>query len=203
MFGMSLPEIIVILVVAVLVLGPDKLPEALVKFAKFFKYFKAQVNSAKSNFEQEVRIAELKADAAKLKDSITGVGENVRKKLTFEELDELKKGVSDFGNEVKNSLNFSTPTIASVAPNSAEFHNVSKPAKSALDTLNSDDLLAQTDTTEQKSENSKAENSDPAGREQNSKPENSSPENSKTENSSPENSAQKIAENSENNDKKA
>ena len=113
MFGMSLPEIIVILVIAVLVLGPDKLPEALVKFAKFFKYFKAQVSSAKSNFEQEVRIAELKADAAKLKSSVTDISSNVRKKLTFEELDELKKSASDFSAELKNSLDFSQTNTSS------------------------------------------------------------------------------------------
>lgn len=107
MFGISLPEIVVILVIAVLVLGPDKLPEALVKFAKFFKYFKTQINSAKSNFEQEVRIAELKADAAKLKSSVADINSNVRKKLTFEELDELKKSASDFSAELKNSLDFS------------------------------------------------------------------------------------------------
>lgn len=113
MFGMSLPEIIVILVIAVLVLGPDKLPEALVKFAKFFKYFKAQVSSAKSNFEQEVRIAELKADAAKLKSSVTDISSNVRKKLTFEELDELKKSASDFSTELKSSLDFSQTNTSS------------------------------------------------------------------------------------------
>ena len=116
MFGMSLPEIIVILVIAVLVLGPDKLPEALVKFAKFFKYFKAQVSSAKSNFEQEVRIAELKADAAKLKSSVTDISSNVRKKLTFEELDELKKSASDFSAELKNSLDFSQTNTSSEGP---------------------------------------------------------------------------------------
>ena len=113
MFGMSLPEIIVILVIAVLVLGPDKLPEALVKFAKFFKYFKAQVSSAKSNFEQEVRIAELKADAAKLKSSVTDISSNVRKKLTFEELDELKKSASDFSAELKSRLDFSQTNTSS------------------------------------------------------------------------------------------
>ena len=37
MFGMSLPEIIVIAVIAVLFLGPDKLPSAMVEIAKFFK----------------------------------------------------------------------------------------------------------------------------------------------------------------------
>lgn len=154
MFGMSLPEIIVILVVAVLVLGPEKLPDALVKFAKFFKYFKAQVNSAKSNFEQEVRIAELKADASKLKDSITDASSQIRKKLTFEELDELKKTASDFSNDVKNSLNFNAPKTASVAPNSPDFAN-SEP-KNVFDKLNDDDLLA--DESAPKTQNSSSEN---------------------------------------------
>lgn len=155
MFGMSLPEIIVILVVAVLVLGPDKLPEALVKFAKFFKYFKAQINSAKSNFEQEVRIAELKADAAKLKDSITGVDENVRKKLTFEELDELKKGVSDFGSELKNAVDLNAPKTANQMPGtSAQAYEKAQISKNSQ--------ANQTEQEEQNLKNSadeKAENS--------------------------------------------
>ena len=148
MFGMSLPEIIVILVIAVLVLGPDKLPEALVKFAKFFKYFKAQVSSAKSNFEQEVRIAELKADAAKLKSSVTDISSNVRKKLTFEELDELKKSASDFNAELKNSLDFSqTNSENSRIPNENSIisnENSRIPSENSqnqvLDKLNSDPL---------------------------------------------------------------
>lgn len=149
MFGMSLPEIVVILVIAVLVLGPDKLPEALVKFAKFFKYFKTQVNNAKSNFEQEVRIAELKADANKLKSSITETGSQLRKKLTFEELDELKKSTSDFTAELKNSLSFdstkSTSPEQNPAPNSTPNSAPSdeKPANLALDKLNNADLLAE------------------------------------------------------------
>lgn len=153
MFGMSLPEIVVILVIAVLVLGPDKLPEALVKFAKFFKYFKAQVSSAKSNFEQEVRIAELKADAAKLKSSVTDISSNVRKKLTFEELDELKKSASDFSAELKNSLDFSKIGENS-AGNSGEnlAGNSRIPSANsqnqALDKLNSDPLNS--DQNEQK-----------------------------------------------------
>lgn len=137
MFGMSLPEIIVILVIAVLVLGPDKLPEALVKFAKFFKYFKTQVNNAKSNFEQEVRIAELKADANKLKSSITETGSQLRKKLTFEELDELKKSTSEFTAELKNAVSLENKN----SPNSALSDE--KPANSALDKLNNADLLGE------------------------------------------------------------
>ena len=140
MFGMSLPEIIVILVIAVLVLGPDKLPEALVKFAKFFKYFKAQVSSAKSNFEQEVRIAELKADAAKLKSSVTDISSNVRKKLTFEELDELKKSASDFSQTNSDNENSRIPSENSRIPNENSRISSENSQNQVLDKLNSDPL---------------------------------------------------------------
>ena len=103
MFGMSLPEILVIAVIAVLVLGPDKLPEAMVQIAKFFKMFKKGINDAKSTFDQEVKIAELKEDAKKYKESIESATQSVRKKLTFEELDELKKGVAGVANEITNA----------------------------------------------------------------------------------------------------
>ena len=103
MFGMSLPEILVIAVIAVLVLGPDKLPEAMVQIAKFFKMFKKGINDAKSTFDQEVKIAELKEDAKKYKESIESATQSVRKKLTFEELDELKKGVAGVASEITNA----------------------------------------------------------------------------------------------------
>ena len=103
MFGMSLPEILVIAVIAVLVLGPDKLPEAMVQIAKFFKMFKKGINDAKSTFDQEVKIAELKEDAKKYKESIESATQSVRKKLTFEELDELKKGVVGVASEITNA----------------------------------------------------------------------------------------------------
>ena len=138
MFGMSFTEIIVIAVVAVIFLGPDKLPQAMVKIAKFFKYFKQTVNTAKSTFEQEVRIAELKEDAKKFKDSITDTTSSVRKKLTFEELDELKKTASDLQDDIKDSLSF----------------NASTSSKNALDSLNNasfDDECQKNQTSQDKS----------------------------------------------------
>ena len=105
MFGMSLPEIIVIAVIAVLFLGPDKLPSAMVEIAKFFKTVKKTVNDAKSSFDQEIKIQELKEDAKKYKESIAKTTETVRKKLTFEELDELKKGVNDVTSGITDGIN--------------------------------------------------------------------------------------------------
>ncbi len=63
MFGMGFTEILFIAVVAILFLGPDKLPEAMVQIAKFFKTVRSTVNEAKSSFEEEVRIKELREEA--------------------------------------------------------------------------------------------------------------------------------------------
>ena len=105
MFGISMPEITVILIIAIIVLGPEKLPKVLVELAKYFKVIKKTINDAKSSFDQELRIAELKEDAKKYKESITQASEGVRKKLTFEELDELKKGVNDVTSGITDGIN--------------------------------------------------------------------------------------------------
>lgn len=65
---MSFGEIIVILVVAILVLGPDKLPEAIVQIAKILKAVKRNIDDAKSSIEKEIRINDLKEEAKKYKD---------------------------------------------------------------------------------------------------------------------------------------
>ncbi|AQW84720.1 twin arginine translocation system, TatB family protein [Campylobacter pinnipediorum subsp. caledonicus] len=120
MFGMSLPEIIMIAVVAVIVLGPDKLPQTMVSIAKVLKNIKKSVNDAKVSFDQEIKIAELKEDAKKYKESIEKTTQNVRKKLTFEELDELKKGVTKDINTIQESIKNPTKTIKNTILNDKE-----------------------------------------------------------------------------------
>lgn len=95
MFGMGFGEILVILVVAVIVLGPEKLPKAMVEVAKIFKSVKNQVSSVKEDIEKEIRIEELKNDAQFYKQNLQEATSSVRKKLTFEELDEIKKEISE------------------------------------------------------------------------------------------------------------
>ncbi|ELU7404337.1 Sec-independent protein translocase protein TatB [Helicobacter pylori] len=92
---MSFGEIIVILVVAILVLGPDKLPEAIVQIAKILKAIKHNIDDAKSSIEKEIRIIDLKEKAKKYKDEFSSTNENIRKKLSFEEFDDLKRDILD------------------------------------------------------------------------------------------------------------
>ncbi|EAM0376682.1 Sec-independent protein translocase subunit TatB [Campylobacter jejuni] len=92
---MSFGEIIVILVAAILVLGPDKLPEAIVQIAKILKAVKRNIDDAKSSIEKEIRINDLKEEAKKYKDEFSSTNENIRKKLSFEEFDDLKRDILD------------------------------------------------------------------------------------------------------------
>ncbi|EPH07918.1 twin arginine-targeting protein translocase TatB [Campylobacter ureolyticus ACS-301-V-Sch3b] len=104
MFGISFPEILVIAIIAVLALGPQKLPKAMVEIAKYLKIIRKTINDAKQSFDQEVRIAELKEDAKKYKESIAKTKDDIKKKLTFEELEELKSGINKVKTGVTTSL---------------------------------------------------------------------------------------------------
>jgi len=108
MFGMSFAEIMIIAVIAVLFLGPDKLPKAMVEIAKFFKSFKSGINDAKSSFEQEIRLQELKEETLEYKKKLDATSDSIRKTVTFDELEDIKKStasVTDTFKDVKNSIN--------------------------------------------------------------------------------------------------
>ncbi len=107
MFGMSFAEIMIIAVIAVLFLGPDKLPSTMVQIAKFFKSFKSSINDAKSSFEQEIKIQELKEETLEYKKKLDSAATSMRKTVTFDELNEIKKsttGVTDTFKEIKESM---------------------------------------------------------------------------------------------------
>jgi sec-independent protein translocase protein TatB len=77
MFGLGFTEILMIAVVAILFLGPDKLPEAMVQVGKFIKSFKKTIDEAKSSFEEEIHIRELKEEALQYRRTIEGAGRDI------------------------------------------------------------------------------------------------------------------------------
>jgi len=62
MFGVGFSEILMIAVVAVIFLGPDKLPGAMVEIAKFIKKAKSAVTDAKESLNSELNLEELKKE---------------------------------------------------------------------------------------------------------------------------------------------
>lgn len=67
MFGLGFWEIFVILIVAIIALGPEKLPSAMVDVAKLFKKIKSGFEDAKSTLDHELKLTEMKAEADKYK----------------------------------------------------------------------------------------------------------------------------------------
>lgn len=111
---MSMGEIIIILIVAVLVLGPEKLPSTAVQIAKILKALKRQVDDAKESIEKEIRVSEIKKEADKYKNEFSEYNQNIRKKLSFEEFDELKKEIVADTNAIKDDINTIEKDLASL-----------------------------------------------------------------------------------------
>ncbi|EAH4923286.1 Sec-independent protein translocase subunit TatB, partial [Campylobacter coli] len=110
--------------VAILVLGPDKLPEAIVQIAKILKALKRNIDDAKSSIEKEIRINDLKEEAKKYKDEFSSANENIRKKLSFEEFDDLKRDILD---KTKVDLTFDSRENSTPSPNEQNPNENQKP----------------------------------------------------------------------------
>lgn len=95
MFGMGFAEMLIIGVIAILFLGPDKLPEAMVQIAKFFKSVKTTVANAKNSIEEELHIAEIKEEANSYKKQLTEASAELERMTDIEgikgEMQQLKK----------------------------------------------------------------------------------------------------------------
>jgi len=91
MFGIGFTEILLISIIAILFLGPDKLPGALVEMGKFIKSVKKTVNDAKSSLEEEMKISDLKEEALNYKKQLSDATEELKgfKNLSFDDEDDI------------------------------------------------------------------------------------------------------------------
>lgn len=79
MFGMGFTEILIIAVIAILFLGPDKLPGAMVDIAKFFRQVKNTVGSVKDSLEEEMNVSEIKKEALAYKKELLDAQDKIQK----------------------------------------------------------------------------------------------------------------------------
>lgn len=103
MLGFSLGEVILIAVVAIVVLGPDKLPGAIMQLAKFFKLLRKTLDDAKSTLDKELHIEELKREALeyrqKFEKEVQGVNSGLEANL------DIKHSIAGFTEPLKENLN--------------------------------------------------------------------------------------------------
>jgi sec-independent protein translocase protein TatB len=86
MFGMGFTEILIIAVIAVLFLGPDKLPSAMVEVAKFFRSVKKTVGTVKDSLEEEMNVADIKEEALAYKKELLSAGDNLKKATNIDSI---------------------------------------------------------------------------------------------------------------------
>lgn len=93
MFGLGFTEILLIAIVAVIALGPEKLPTTMVQIAKFINKFKSGLAEAKSTLDNELNVSQMKEEATKFKSQI----EETKASLTIE--NKLDLGLNDIFDE--------------------------------------------------------------------------------------------------------
>ena len=97
MFGLGFSEIIIIAVIAVLFLGPDKLPSALIEVAKFFKNTKNAISNVKESIEQEMNVSDIKKEALAYKQQLLEAQEKLEK---VTDTSTLNNGLRSIGDDI-------------------------------------------------------------------------------------------------------
>ncbi|QOP46259.1 Sec-independent protein translocase protein TatB [Sulfurimonas paralvinellae] len=107
MFGMGFTEILLIAVIAILFLGPDKLPSTMIEIAKFFRSVKSTIGSVKDSLEEEMNVTGIKQEALAYKEELLKASESVHKATNVH---------ANLGAEIDNILNDDEPTAEVAAP---------------------------------------------------------------------------------------
>ncbi len=96
MFGMGFTEILLVAIVAILFLGPDKLPDAMVKVAKFMKSVKKAIGDAKNSLDEELKIADLKEEAMSYKKQLDDATHELSgfKNVGINPMDDINEAIS-------------------------------------------------------------------------------------------------------------
>ena len=114
---MGFTEILIIAVIAILFIGPDKLPGTMVDIAKFFRNMKNTIGSVKETLEQEMNVSEIKKEALAYKAEL----DNAKAKLA--QVSDVESHVNE---QVDSLVNAVDETPAPKEPQEVTFKKKSK-----------------------------------------------------------------------------
>jgi TatA/E family protein of Tat protein translocase len=97
MFNIGLPELLIIVAIALIVFGPNKLPELARAFGRAMREFKKATEEVKESFEAETK------DLEELKNTLSGERDNL--------LTDLAEGASETPEEAPSSSEATTEGI--------------------------------------------------------------------------------------------
>jgi len=95
MFGMGFTEILIVSIIAILFLGPDKLPGAMVEVAKFFRSLKKTIGTVKDSLEEEMNVADIKEEALAYKKELLNAGNELKRVTDVNQIGTTLSGLSD------------------------------------------------------------------------------------------------------------
>ncbi len=93
MFGLGFTEILLIAVLALLFIGPDKLPDTMKQIARTFGKVKRALDDTKSTIANELQVDELKREAMMYKEQIESAKSDLSafKNVAKENIEDIKK----------------------------------------------------------------------------------------------------------------
>lgn len=100
MFGMGFTEILLIAVIAIIFVGPDKLPSLLVDIAKFFRNAKNTIGSVKSSLEEEINVSDIQKEALAYKKELLEASENLNRVTDIK--NDIATGLTSINEDVMN-----------------------------------------------------------------------------------------------------
>jgi len=125
MFGIGMPEMILILAIALIVIGPKKLPDLAKSLGRAMREFKKATNEFKETMQIDSEMSEVKK-------AFYDINDDVKKSVDQKPDQEDKPDVRDKGDDEKSEKQTEHPESTS-----DEFKNL-KDLKNAFDDMNSD-----------------------------------------------------------------
>jgi len=89
-FGIGLPELILIAVLALIVLGPERLPGALRQMAQYFRQFRALTQEVTSQFSEELKALD-EINPAKIMNEVTEPIKDLQPKNIIKDIEDSVK----------------------------------------------------------------------------------------------------------------
>jgi sec-independent protein translocase protein TatB len=120
MFGLGFMEILFIAIVAIIFLGPDKLPKAMVDIAKFIKGAKNAISDAKQSINDEVDIEELKREALGYKAKLDEATQELQGFKNLNPVNEVKKEFGSVKENFASLTQLEEPVATPVEPKQKE-----------------------------------------------------------------------------------